>query len=222
MRFFREAPWNLRMVAELCALGKACQGRTFSRLGSLESICISLELAQRGGKRQHPVSHWDSNSEIRVRRWNGPARCISSSAASDRLTSKAERRGPMVVTSLCSGHRVTGLLVGASNVRRYFPRHWSTIEFQLDHLVIECGLASHFWNGEPEIRDPRLCLWLESKHLKRTDSNSPISLSMTPLGEHSFTLKPMQQEQLGVTVYRSGAADGTTVLRSGRVPAFAA
>jgi hypothetical protein len=128
----------------------------------------------------------------------------------------------MVVTSQCSGHRVTGLLVGAGNVRRYFPRHSSAIELQLDHLMIECGLAPHFWNGEPEIRDPRLCLWLESKHLKRTDSNTPISFSMTRLGESCFTLKPVQHEELGVTVYRSGAAEGTTVLRARRVPAFAA
>jgi hypothetical protein len=128
----------------------------------------------------------------------------------------------MVVTSQCIGHRVTGLLVGASNVRRYFPRHCSTIELQLDHLRIECGLAPHFWNGKPEIRDPRLCLWLESKHLKRTDSNAPISLSMTPLGERTFTLKPVEHEDPGVTVYRSGEAEGATVLHAGRVPAFAA
>jgi hypothetical protein len=128
----------------------------------------------------------------------------------------------MVVTSQCSGHRVTGLYVGASNVRRYFPRHCSTIELQLDHLRIECGLTAHFWNGEPEICDPRLCLWLESKHLKRTDSNSPISLSMTPLGDSVFTLKPVRHEELGVTVYRSGAAEGETVVHAGRIPAFAA
>ena len=69
----------------------------------------------------------------------------------------------MVVTSQCCGHRVTGILVGESNVQRYFPRNITEIELQLDHLRIECGLGPHFWNGKPEISDPRLCLWLESK-----------------------------------------------------------
>jgi hypothetical protein len=128
----------------------------------------------------------------------------------------------MVVTSQCSGHRVTGLFVGASNVRRYFPRHCSTVELQLDHLRIECGLAPHFWNGQPEIRDPRLCLWLESKHLKQTDSGNPISLSMTPLGGHSFMLRPVKPEEISVSVQSRRAVEGATVLPAGPVPAFAA
>ena len=69
----------------------------------------------------------------------------------------------MLVTSQCHGHRVTGILVGQSNVQRYFPRNITQIELQLGHLRIECGLPSHFWNGKPEICDARLCLWLESK-----------------------------------------------------------
>jgi hypothetical protein len=55
----------------------------------------------------------------------------------------------MVVTSQCSGHRVIGILVGENNVQRYFPRHVTEIELQLDHLRIECGLEPHFWNGKP-------------------------------------------------------------------------
>lgn len=47
----------------------------------------------------------------------------------------------MVVISQCTGRRVTGLYVGASNVRRYFSRRLTQIELQLDHLRIECGLA---------------------------------------------------------------------------------
>ncbi len=37
------------------------------------------------------------------------------------------------------------------------------IELQLDHLQIQCGLAPEFWHGEPEIRDARLCEWLDFK-----------------------------------------------------------
>jgi len=95
----------------------------------------------------------------------------------------------MVVTSQCCGHRVTGLYVGADNVRRYFPKHISEIELQIDHLRIECGLGPGFWQDQPEIHDPRLCVWLESKQMKET-SRSPVSLSMTPTGENSFILGP--------------------------------
>jgi len=110
----------------------------------------------------------------------------------------------MVVTSQCSGNRVTGLYIGAHNVRRYFPRTVSVIELQLDHLRIECGLKPDFWNGQPEIHDPRLCLWLESKQLKRQESRTPMPLDMTPAGEHSFTLGPTLGESQA-TVSRASA-----------------
>jgi hypothetical protein len=97
----------------------------------------------------------------------------------------------MVVTSQCNGTKVTGLYVGAHNVRRYFPKKVSTIELQLDHLRIECGLKPDFWDGQPEIHDPRLCLWLESKQFKRKEFRTPMPLDMTPAGGHSFTLGPM-------------------------------
>lgn len=96
----------------------------------------------------------------------------------------------MVVTSKCCGHRVTGLYVGADNVRRYFPKRISEIELQLDHLRIECGLTPDFWQDQPEIHDPRLCVWLESKQLKGLGQR-PVSLSMIPSGENSFILGPV-------------------------------
>jgi hypothetical protein len=100
----------------------------------------------------------------------------------------------MLVTSQCCGNRVTGLYVGTQNAQRYFPKNVLTIELQLDHLRIECGLPPLFWEGQPEIHDPRLCLWLESKHLQRKESRMPMPLDMTPAGEHSFTLGPAKQE----------------------------
>ena len=116
----------------------------------------------------------------------------------------------MVVTSQCNGRRVTGLYVGASNVRRYFPKHVSAIELQLDHLRIECGLPPHFWNDTPEIHDPRLCLWLESKQFKEKDSRTPMPLVMTRLGDHSFTLGPV--EHAGQTKPRRGAVANEAAL----------
>jgi hypothetical protein len=104
----------------------------------------------------------------------------------------------MLVTSQCDGNRVIGLYIGLQNVRRYFPRQVSRIELQLDHLRIECGLAPHFWNGQPEIHDPRLCLWLESKQSQRKERRTPMPLAMTPSGEHSFTLGLVKPDEPAV------------------------
>lgn len=94
----------------------------------------------------------------------------------------------MVVKSQCIGNRVTGLVVGQSNVRRYFPRKVEAINLQLDHLLIQCGLAPRFWDGEPEINDPRLCLWLESKQSRKSNSRASVPLYMVPTGEGAFSL----------------------------------
>ena len=93
----------------------------------------------------------------------------------------------MVVTSVCIGHHVTGLRVGAKNVRRYFPKNIREIELQLDHLCIQCGLAPDFWRDQPEIQDPRLCIWLESKQ-RNEQTNETVPLAMFRSGKNSFTL----------------------------------
>jgi hypothetical protein len=100
----------------------------------------------------------------------------------------------MVVTSQCSGHRVIGILIGEINVQRFFPRHVTEIELQLDHLLIECGLGPHFWNGKPEISDPRLGLWLESKDRNGNGCRAPIPLALIPSGRNSFIVGPAQLE----------------------------
>jgi hypothetical protein len=94
----------------------------------------------------------------------------------------------MLVKSQCIGNRVIGLYVGENNVRRYFPRKVEAIDLQLDHLLIQCELAPSFWDGEPEIYDPRLCLWLESKQSKDSDCRASMPLYMVPAGEESFVL----------------------------------
>jgi hypothetical protein len=98
----------------------------------------------------------------------------------------------MVVKTQSKGRGVTGLHVGANNVRRYFPKHISSIELQLDHLQIECGLKPDFWQGEPEIFDPRLCAWLESRHLHTKPDRGPIPLAMIPEGKNCFRLQPVR------------------------------
>jgi hypothetical protein len=97
----------------------------------------------------------------------------------------------MVVKTQSKGRGVTGLHVGASNVRRYFPKNISVIELQLDHLQIQCGLDPGFWSGQPEIYDPRLCAWLESRHLRGKSGCASIPLAMIPAGDNSFRLQPM-------------------------------
>jgi hypothetical protein len=95
----------------------------------------------------------------------------------------------MVVKTQCKGRGVTGLRVGLSNVRRYFPKNAPVIELQLDHLQIQCGLKPDFWRGQPEIFDPRLSLWLETKNLDEKSSRAPILLAMIPEGNNSFRLQ---------------------------------
>ena len=95
----------------------------------------------------------------------------------------------MVVKTQSKGRGFTGLHVGASNVRRYFPRDISVIELELDHLQIQCGLHPGFWQDEPEIHDPRLCAWLESKNFHGTPNRAPISLALIPSGDNTFRLE---------------------------------
>jgi hypothetical protein len=97
----------------------------------------------------------------------------------------------MVVKTQSKGIGVTGLLIGMDNVRRYFPRQVSVIELKLDHLQIQCGLPPDFWQGEPEIHDPRLCAWLESKHMRGKSDRAPVPLAMVPEGKNAFRLQPV-------------------------------
>jgi hypothetical protein len=112
----------------------------------------------------------------------------------------------MMVKTQSKGRGVTGLLVGVANVRRYFPKHISVIELQLDHLQIQCGLDPDFWRGQPEIHDPRLCAWLESKHLHGKLNRNPIPLAMIPEGENSFRLQPVSLNGHARAKQASGAA----------------
>jgi hypothetical protein len=98
----------------------------------------------------------------------------------------------MVVKTQSKGRGITGLHVGVNNVRRYFPKHISSIELQLDHLQIQCGLKPDFWQGQPEIFDPRLCAWLEARLMQAKPDRAPILLAMIPEGRNSFRLQPVR------------------------------
>ena len=108
-----------------------------------------------------------------------------------------KRQVAMVVKTQSKGRGVTGLHVGAHNVRRYFPESVSSIELQLDHLNIQCGLKLDFWQGEPEIVDARLGAWLESRHMHGQMDRAPIPLAMIPAGKNSFRLQPVRANRGG-------------------------
>ncbi len=97
----------------------------------------------------------------------------------------------MVVMTQSKGRGVTGLNVGTNNVQRYFPKGTVSIELQLDHLQIQCKLTPEFWQGRPEIYDPRLCAWLEAKHFHAKPGRAPVPLALIPSGKNSFQLRPV-------------------------------
>jgi hypothetical protein len=119
----------------------------------------------------------------------------------------------MLVKSQCIGNRVIGLVVGKNNVRRYFPRNVEAINLELDHLLIECGLAARFWDGEPEIHDPRLCLWLESKQSRESNCRASVPLCMTPTGEGKFSLGFPEPHRQTRAHRKTSAANTNPVLR---------
>jgi hypothetical protein len=97
----------------------------------------------------------------------------------------------MVVRTQNKGCAITGLQVGENNVRRYFPKGLAVIELELDHLRIQCWLGPEFWQDQPQISDPRLGAWLESKNLHERPSRDPVPLAMIPNGNNSFQLRPI-------------------------------
>ncbi len=98
----------------------------------------------------------------------------------------------MVVRTHCAGREVVGLYVGARNVRRKFPKDIQSIELVLGHLHIHCELPPEFWHGQPEIRDPRLCDWLESKIFHGRVRRTPVPLAMLPTGKNTFRLQTIK------------------------------
>jgi hypothetical protein len=87
------------------------------------------------------------------------------------------------------GSNITGLNIGANNVRRYFPKGKSSIDLRLDHLEIQCELPPGFWKNQPEISDPRLSAWLEAKNIRKAGKRDPVFLDLVPDDGRSFRLQ---------------------------------
>ena len=95
----------------------------------------------------------------------------------------------MVVTTQENGREVVGLRVGAANVRKYFPKNMGAVELLLGDLRIQCCLSPNFWNGQPEIRDPRLGAWLKFKVSRRGSNRKPVALAMERAGANAFIVR---------------------------------
>lgn len=100
----------------------------------------------------------------------------------------------MMVKAQYRGDHVASLYVGPNNVRRYFSKRFDAVELQLDSLRIVCGLTPHFWLDKPEIQDPRLCVWLETKRPQARPCKTDIPFALIPAGDNSFRLAPITDD----------------------------
>jgi hypothetical protein len=95
----------------------------------------------------------------------------------------------MIVKMQDRGCGVTGMRIGARNVRRYFTKGVPTVDLDLDSVQIQCDLGQDFWQDHPEIVDPRLCAWLTAKKTKLKVDGDRAVLLMLPAGRNSFRLQ---------------------------------
>ncbi|HUA99651.1 MAG TPA: hypothetical protein VMA34_15070 [Terracidiphilus sp.] len=117
----------------------------------------------------------------------------------------------MVVRTQCAGREVTGLYIGARNVRRNFPRHTAAIEVELGHLHIHCDLKPVFWRDRPEIHDERLCAWLEDRLYHGRSCRAPLPLALIPAGNNLYKLRPLTLPPVSSAAH---AQTGLTILPS--------
>lgn len=115
------------------------------------------------------------------------------------LVPQKTRDERMLVRTQSRDGRITGLYIGAANARRHFSRAVRCVDLELGHLHIQCELQPGFWNGSPEIRDPRLADWLEARHLRPRNKSDSIELEMTRTGDASFHLEPAAVRPCHVT-----------------------
>lgn len=96
----------------------------------------------------------------------------------------------MLVKTHKNGPDRTGLHIGRANANRYFRKHANSIELKLDDLHIQCSLAPDFWEGRPQIHDPRLSEWLKFKVGRARSGPGAALLTMVPAGPDTFVLHP--------------------------------
>ncbi len=95
----------------------------------------------------------------------------------------------MVVKTHCTGLAVTGVHVGTTNVRRYFPKSIEVIELQLDHLRIQCGLAPDFWRDQRRFTIPGSAPGSSPSFFIPSRIKTQFPSPMIPSGKNSFRLQ---------------------------------
>lgn len=88
----------------------------------------------------------------------------------------------MIVRAQNNGRSITGIRMSIYDARRHFPTDLKAVDLELDHLRIRCDLHAGFWLDQPQISDPRLCLWLEEKIFWRKAPTPPV-LRMVKTGD---------------------------------------
>jgi hypothetical protein len=102
----------------------------------------------------------------------------------------------MLVKTHRNGNDRTGLHIGRANANRFFRKHAQSIELKLGDLQIQCTLAPDFWDGCPQIHDPRLSEWLNFKMGRAGSGSAAGLLTMVPAGVDSFVLRPTPEAAL--------------------------
>jgi hypothetical protein len=128
---------------------------------------------------------------------------------------------------LVKAHRVGrdqfDLQIGTTNARRYFRKRTPTIDLKLDDLEIRCELSPDFWEGRPEIRDPRLSEWLEFKVGSGRQGRDPMLLTMVPSGSDTFAVIPRTAERIdafGAEISTPGRVKPGSYFPVARIPAL--
>ncbi len=123
----------------------------------------------------------------------------------------------MVVRTECKGRKVTGIYIGARNVRRNFPRKAAAIDFELGHLRIGCDLGPGFWRDPPRICDSRLCEWLEFKLYRERRYMTPLPLSLVQSGRNAYKLRPLILPAVSLMAIGDSKGAGTYRQHAGAV-----
>jgi hypothetical protein len=111
----------------------------------------------------------------------------------------------MIVSAWYDGHSTYGLRVLEEDLSLNFRPEWPTVSVYLpdESDPAEVPLTPSFWEGSPELRSPRIKVFLTRNDLEKWEKNRPPRFELIPLGEGVFRLawivKPRGQPALPLT-----------------------
>jgi hypothetical protein len=96
----------------------------------------------------------------------------------------------MIVSAWYDGHSTYGLRILEEDVSLYFRPEWPTVSVYLpdESDPAEIPLTPSFWEGSPELRSPRIRVFLARNDLESWERNRPPRFELVPLGEGVFRL----------------------------------